>query len=39
MSIISFFKICLIILSLSHWLACIWNAIRFIEETDNNWYT
>ncbi|CAD8171846.1 unnamed protein product [Paramecium octaurelia] len=38
-SIISFFKICLIILSLSHWLACIWNAIRFIEETDNNWYT
>ncbi|CAD8128335.1 unnamed protein product [Paramecium sonneborni] len=38
-SIISFFKICLIILSLSHWLACIWNGIRFIEETDNNWYT
>ncbi|CAD8084238.1 unnamed protein product [Paramecium sonneborni] len=41
-SLISFFaflKICLIILCLAHWLACIWNLIRIIEGADQNWYT
>ncbi|CAD8093500.1 unnamed protein product [Paramecium primaurelia] len=41
-SVISFFafiKICIIILCLAHWLACIWNLIRIIEGSDLNWYT
>ncbi|CAD8200826.1 unnamed protein product [Paramecium octaurelia] len=38
-SFIQFFKICLIILCLSHWLACIWNAIRLIQQNEQDWYT
>lgn len=33
-SIISFLKLCIIILCLSHWLACIWAAIMLNEDTD-----
>ncbi|CAD8116991.1 unnamed protein product [Paramecium sonneborni] len=38
-SFLAFLKICLLILCLAHWLACIWNLIRIIENADQNWYT
>ncbi|CAD8181113.1 unnamed protein product [Paramecium pentaurelia] len=38
-SFIQFLKICLIILCLSHWLACIWNAIRLLQPNEQDWYS
>ncbi|CAD8096093.1 unnamed protein product [Paramecium sonneborni] len=38
-SFIQFLKICLIILCLSHWLACIWNAIRLFQPNQQDWYS
>lgn len=34
-----FLKICIIILCIAHWCACIWNGIRIMEDKKDNWYT